>query len=145
MTLNSVRMILCAVLVLLLMAPACARRPSLDIPAGRGALRVEVTGAFQSAPSPVKGALITLTRAGRSKSIGEVTTDSTGVVVFNDLEPARYALRVRQLGYTAVRREFIVVAGKLRTERVLLEASVNCVLLSPGGLTMCGAAMAASR
>ena len=119
------------------LATACASHASLAIPEGKGAVRVEVNGAVIGPAKPLTNALITLALAGRSTVIGEVKSDSSGVVVFNRLEPGRYSLRVRLLGFYAVRREFTVSRGRLRLERIRLESSINCVRGSRGEVTIC--------
>ncbi len=122
---------------LFLAMQACTSHPSVVIPPGRGAVRVEITADFMGAVKPLADAVTTLALADRSRVPGEVRTDSSGVVLFNNLDPARYSLRIRAIGFEAVQREFTVSRGKLRSERALLESEIHCPAPTEGRVAIC--------
>lgn len=123
-------------------ATACAaKKPPIDIPDGRGAVRFELTfdewHRGELVHSPVRNARIEFRRADGSKRFDVVVTDSTGVVTFNNLVPAKYAVRIRALGFNAPQREFTVKAGELRVERFPMVPQINCVPVG-GQMQICG-------
>lgn len=75
---------------------------------------------------PLWNASVVLTLADRSRMIGEVRTDSTGIATFNNLLPATYTVRVRVLGFTAKSRDITVKSGKFRVESIRLVSSISC-------------------
>ena len=117
-----------------LFATACVARPPIVIPEGRGAVRFEITGQgdMLAKAIPLRNASVMLTLADRSRTVGEVRTDSTGIVTFNDLVPAKYTVRLRVLGFTPKNRDITVRSGKFRVEPVRLVSSVSCPPLARG-------------